>query len=378
MTNAKGMAQSDVRWCETLDKSTGWYDRGFAETIIESLAFNWPSTPLPGPENPGDPNAGWYCFDGGSSTLPRAMFASLSEERRRGADFNTRVTAIARDGNIMKVSTTTDECQDEREYSAVISTVPLPRLKLMDLTGTDINANYTQWSAIRELQYASAIKIGMKFSSAWWAENPQPISGGSSFTDLPLRTIVYPSYPENATEETRSKVLIASYCWTQDADQVGSLIHSDGTVEPELLNSIFRNLAAVHGLEVSYIRQYYQGEYFAWDWQHQPLTMGAYAFFGPGVYDEGGVYCEITQPAANGKLFFAGEATSSAHPWVSGALDSAWRAVDQYLAIHNPELREKFQDLWGHSEYMDEEEDETLVKKNSELMEKHLKLAFLK
>ena len=75
-------------------------------------------------------------------------------------------------------------------YSAVISTVPLPRLSLMDLTGVNINDNYAQWSAIRQLQYGPAIKVGIKFKCPWWkTELPRPINGGQSYTDLPLRTM---------------------------------------------------------------------------------------------------------------------------------------------------------------------------------------------
>jgi len=76
------------------------------------------------------------------------------------------------------------------DYAAVIPTVPLPRLSLMDLTGVNANGNYGQWSAIREPQYGPAIKVGLKFSCPWWqTELPQLIIGGQSFTDLPLRTM---------------------------------------------------------------------------------------------------------------------------------------------------------------------------------------------
>ena len=78
-------------------------------------------------------------------------------------------------------------CQSSQEYSAVISTVPLPRLGLMDLTGVNINGNYGQWSAIRELQYGPSIKVGIKFTCPWW-ETELGIHGGQSFTDQPLRT----------------------------------------------------------------------------------------------------------------------------------------------------------------------------------------------
>lgn len=34
---------SAIHWCETMDKSTGWYDRALTETVLESLAFQWTS-----------------------------------------------------------------------------------------------------------------------------------------------------------------------------------------------------------------------------------------------------------------------------------------------------------------------------------------------
>ena len=40
--------------------------------------------------------------------------------------------------------------------------------------------------------------------------------------------------------------------------------------------------------------------------------------------------------------------------WVVGALNSAWRAVDHYLALnHPPERRQQFWDEWGSTEYWD-------------------------
>lgn len=57
--------------------------------------------------------------------------------------------------------------------------------------------------------------------------------------------------------------------------------------------------------------------------------VGAFAFFGPGQF--GPMYTEVTQPAADHMLFFAGEATSTTHAWVVGALDSAVRAVYQIV-----------------------------------------------
>ena len=62
--------------------------------------------------------------------------------------------------------------------------------------------------------------------------------------------------------------------------------------------------------------------------------------------------------------------------WVAGALDSAWRAVEQYITLNQENLPsgtlEKFYELWGESEYWDEASDKTLVERSRKLMERHL------
>ena len=116
------------------------------------------------------------------------MFASLSKKAQGEALFKAPVTAISRDPKeVMRISF--NGVQSPQEYSAVISTVPLPRLGLMDLTGVGIHENYAQWSAVRGPQYGPAVKVGIRFSKPWWESLAQPIRGGQSYTDLPLRTM---------------------------------------------------------------------------------------------------------------------------------------------------------------------------------------------
>ena len=118
------------------------------------------------------------------------MFHSLSVDARVTALFQSPVTAISHNAEDNTMRIEINNTPSPRSYSAVISTVPLPRLGLMDLTGVNINSNYAQWSAIRALQYTSATKIGIKFSCSWWETELQPpIHGGQSYTDLPLRTM---------------------------------------------------------------------------------------------------------------------------------------------------------------------------------------------
>jgi monoamine oxidase len=117
------------------------------------------------------------------------MFNSLSQGAQQAAQFQSPVTAISEDTQgCMRISI--NGALSPQPYSAIISTVPLPCLSLMDLTKVNINSNYAQWSAIRELQYGPATKIGIKFSTPWWeTELPRPIHGGQSYTDIPLRTM---------------------------------------------------------------------------------------------------------------------------------------------------------------------------------------------
>lgn len=100
-----------------------------------------------------------------------------------------------------------------------------------------------------------------------------------------------------------------------------------------------RDLAIIHNVDPQVLLKLFNPatDVHAWDWLHNPKTMGewnsfvafsvvyltfidlllgAYAFFGPGSFvDE--IYAEICKPAAGMKLYIAGEATSSCHAYVS-------------------------------------------------------------
>ena len=68
--------------------------------------------------------------------------------------------------------------------------------------------------------------------------------------------------------------------------------------------------------------------------------------------------------------------TTIINSWVAGALNSAWRAVENYLETNKiilpSGIRKKFHDKWGKTEYWDEASDEALVKANKDLMKKQI------
>ncbi|KAF4575443.1 hypothetical protein EYR40_004817 [Pleurotus pulmonarius] len=347
--------------------STGWYDRSLAETVLEDMAFG-----LQGP---------WKLIDGGSQTLATLMEEYLKTRPSGSIAFNSRVTGVAAGANEMHVSINGQS--NAKTYPHVISTLPLPCLRALDLSQCGLTRR--QANALRQLTYGPSIKIGMKFRTAWWSTakdkdgNPLDIIGGQSTTDRPVRTIVYPSY---GLPDTPSTVLIASYCWTNDAERLGALIGTGkDTYNDQLKELVLRDLAAVHNLDISFFDEEFL-EMYPWNWSHDPLTMGAFAFFGPGMFSE--VYKYLTIPTPNGRFHFAGEALSVRHAWVVGALDSAWRAVKEILVLvygTESEQYKKFIEIWGNNEEWTTRKAtrETLffstpVESNEDMLLDHLKL----
>ena len=82
----------------------------------------------------------------------------MHESLRTKAIFKTKVTALLETPSNIEVKTENEEGEaNVSSYSAVISTIPLPRLSMMDLTGCTLT--YGQWNAIRELSYGPSIKV---------------------------------------------------------------------------------------------------------------------------------------------------------------------------------------------------------------------------
>ena len=73
-------------------------------------------------------------------------------------------------------------------------------------------------------------------------------------------------------------MLMVSYCWMQDAQRLGALMNGDGTAKPELFDIVIRDLALMHGKTESELYELFDptdtGNYFAWSWLQNPLTMG--------------------------------------------------------------------------------------------------------
>ncbi|KAF8876585.1 hypothetical protein BD779DRAFT_1560216 [Infundibulicybe gibba] len=336
----KHLPTAVVNWCETLENSTGSYDRSFPEMVLEVVAF--------GEDLETPPN--WSCFDRGTRTLPNFVEWYLINTGGK-IHLNNCVTRIAHDkkNNKMVVDVLSEGKVTPRTFDHVISTIPLPVMRTLDLQ--DSGMDIAQTNALRQLTYGPTTKIGMLFKTAWWTTGKDRdgklinLFGGQSSTDLPVRTVVYPSYGSG-----RSSTLITSYCWTDDAQRFGGLMGTGKKENEDRIKAIvIRDLALVHNVDHEWLEEQYV-EHFAWDWHH-PQTLGGFAFFGPGMFEE--PYQSLTVPASHGRLHFAGEALSVRHAWIVGALDSAWRAVKEILVlVYGPssEQVKKFHEMWGYNE----------------------------
>ncbi|KAJ5372592.1 hypothetical protein N7517_004598 [Penicillium concentricum] len=306
--------------------ASGLYDQSLSEAVLDAMDFEYPTT--------SGEEVQWYRVAGGTYQVIEKMEKRISTRPSLGA----RVTSIAYQSHesSQPMLIHVDGETQSRKYSAVFNTASLPCMRRMNIGPGTLRPG--QQAAIQSVHYDASTKIAIKFKSAWWTRYCQ-IQGGQASTDLPIRTCVYPSPETNS--EAPSRVLLCSYTWGQDAQQMASLIGSD-TGGSELEQLLRHNLALLHQNYVDplsgrpfghekmlrIIQDEYE-EYHAYDWYSDPCASGAFSYFGPEQFRH--FYPELVRPAANGHMFLVGEACSAHHAWISGSLDSAYRGLVQYL-----------------------------------------------
>ena len=323
---------------------------------------------------------------GGSSVLPETMAKHIKD--KLGQDpiiMNAPVTSIGLEDEKRLDSPIVVVAGDSRRsYSHVISTLPLPVLRTIDMKQCKLDL--IQKTALRQLQYGPSIKIGILFTENWWTIGKDKdgvafnIVGGQSTTDLPIRTIVYPSHGAHTNEP--SKTLMASYCWTSDAQRLGTWFKSgDQTNNKRLKHLVLENLAAVHNVTYEYLESRFLAMH-AWDWNHYEFSMGKQHC---RIVDKQKTNVDtiirrvcpfrsrelrkfVHQPHQTSSKWKASYSWGSIeypswvrlkstsllqllifynYSWVVGALDSAWRAVYDYLYLTDKKKIPELVKRWG-------------------------------
>ncbi|GJC89387.1 putative bifunctional amine oxidase DDB_G0291301 [Colletotrichum liriopes] len=330
----QGFANSEIDWLETMNDATGHYDMmSMSQAVLEQWIFD------------GYNISNWSLINGGMDMLTKGMNLIVKNK----PVLHNRVTDIKKspDSTLKIIVNGTKEYS----YAHVISTVPLGALQAINMTELDLS--YFENNAIRTLNYDPSTKIGFKFTTRWW-ENlaTGPFKGGQSYTDLPIRRCVYPSYGVDVPNAPGT--MIASYTWGQDASRLGSYLNphnptAQAPYQPEsadvMVDLALKSLAELNGVSHEYLLSQFEG-YHVYDWYGSAYSNGAFAIFGPGQFSS--TLPWLMRPAADGHMHFGGEALSSGHAWIIGAVNSAWRTVLEILDTEGLEDKKKqFIDQWG-------------------------------
>lgn len=341
-------------------RSTGLFDQSFTDIVIDYADFQ------------GASQDDWYRVEGGGQRISDAMVGKLlatdwpeASSPAIAVRTEAKVTALAHNTPTRKMYVTVED-EAPAEYDMVFSTTAMAPLQQMDLEGLNLADDIL--TGIRSLSYDRATKVAIKFIRPWWNSDTE-IFGGVSGSDLPIRSVVYPSWFDG--EETPA-VLMVSYSWSQDATRMASLIPDYDTVNPSrndpLVKLCLHNLVKLWAKEPNApTYEMLAGNYVAhhaYAWQDDPWTGGAYALFGPGQFKN--VYPKFYPLFCMDQLALCGEALSSHHAWISGALDSAYVKTYQFLVANGleEERRKLDEALFGGGEGggQPEEMDLELVK----------------
>ncbi|TPG36201.1 flavin monoamine oxidase family protein [Flavobacterium pectinovorum] len=283
---------------------------------------------------------------GGSDLLPNAFFKAHSLEEN--TYFDCRMTKMMLVNNKVKIEVDIEVQRDfqfyedagfkalktpvgDLEFDEIIVTIPFSALRHVYVTP---QFDQRKRKAIRELHYDSATKILLEFREKWWQEAPYNIVGGGTITDFSNRFTYYPS---NDLGAKGHGVVLASYCWSDEASRWDSMDDDDRYFYA------LKNLAIMHsddekeqqriiGLAVitSSIKDYKNkgGKLIGaatQSWMRDPYAYGEAAIFNPGQLQL--LQRHIISTEWKGKAHFAGEHTSLKHAWIEGAIESGIRTA---------------------------------------------------
>ncbi len=276
---------------------------------------------------------------GGLDKLPTTLAKKLPENVIK---YDTEVISI--ENQPEKIQIVLRNTKDKNDIKSidcdyVICTIPFAVLRRIKLGGLSEAKN----RAIRNLGYASSIKVLLHCRQRFW-ETKYKIIGGGSQTDLINRSIYYPSdnfrptrirktsktkglhssfvrYDREVIDENVSNgpgVLLGSYSWGADARRLGTLAHKKREEVVKKVISNFHPEIMEEGM-VDDSASMFWDEY---DW-----AGGAFCFMNPGDFTE--YYEDTISPEGN--LFFAGEHCSLDQGWIQGAIISALRTIKDVI-----------------------------------------------
>lgn len=238
----------------------------------------------------------------------------------------------------------------------LILAMPQRALKLLDQRNNFFDSEQLQRdldSVIAE----PAMKLFLAYKTPWW--HALKIHSGSSITDLPIRQTYYFGAQSEASpteKDNSNSLLLAVYnygdirgVWGKFFEKSNSpaqgLFEIDKTVEPgypdrlerdhlptrALVQAVQAQLKEVHGL-ASDVPEPYTA--LVQDWGKDPYG-GAWHLWKTGAKSFE-IIPRIRHPYPHRNVYICGEAYSTEHAWVEGALISAENVLEKILGLKRP------------------------------------------
>ncbi|GGE31518.1 putative L-amino-acid oxidase YobN [Pullulanibacillus camelliae] len=253
------------------------------------------------------PNMLFYEIKGGNDHLPQAFMSQLKDN----IFLNQQMIKISQEPHQVTIHSIHTQSQRPLQTTGdlVILTIPFTMLKFVEIEPRH-SFSHNKRKAIRELHYVPSTKIGLQFRHRFW--EGEGLKGGSLATDLPIRFAYYPSH---LIGSTGSGIVLASYTWEDDT------LSWDNIPEPDRIRNALDNLATVHGEQI--YDDFLVGASHSWS-QYRYTGGAAFSMFKPN--QETDLYPSIYTP--EGRVYFAGEHTSTHPAWIEGAVQSGIRVAN--------------------------------------------------
>ncbi|GAB0104518.1 flavin monoamine oxidase family protein [Nocardia sp. JMUB6875] len=264
------------------------------------------------------PDAGYWELAGGMASLTDTLTRRLGPAILLGKRM-TRLEQSERGVRVWTTAETGNEGSDGRPIDPVESFDADYALVAIPFTAArfctfDPPLSYDKRRAVIELHHDSATKILLEFKTRFWERGPARFRGGSCITDLPNRSIRFPSH----VEDSDGGVVLASYTFGDDA------MRWDALTEGERIHFALAGMRELFGPQVD---AEFTGVGITQSWARARYALGEAAIPTPGQLHEH----HLAARSVEGRVHFAGDHTSLNTAWIEGALESGVRAA---LEIH--------------------------------------------
>ncbi len=255
-----------------------------------------------------DPH-GVYHIQGGNDALPLAFAKGLGARLHYGAP----VTRIEQDAKGVRVFCSGTAAPVTGDY--VISAIPLSTFRLVDVAPA---LSPEKARVVAELPYTSVTRLFLQFDQRFWVDSGLE---GLASTDLPVsdNAPIPGFWIEEATSlQSGTPGILDCYITGQRAREFAAM--SDPARVMYTLDQVERVFPGA--------KSHYTGRVMTKIWDAEPWARGGYGWFKPGQMQT--LYPLLATP--EGRIHFAGEATSALPAWMQGALESGLRAASEVNA----------------------------------------------